>query len=109
MMPTKHGSRVRSPDRLFVPEIGLSEAGSVRVQFRPAPPLRSLHGHERELAASIYDLAAALERRCDELGVGWAVSPEPFRGRLDVELAERDDPEPAAELVAATLSDLGLA
>jgi hypothetical protein len=96
-------------DHPFVPDMGLTDAGSIRVHFRPAPPLRSAYGHERKLAALIYDLAAELERRCEAIGARWAISPEPFRSRLDVELAEHDDPEPAAELVAATLSDMGIA
>jgi hypothetical protein len=92
----------------FRPEVGLTDAGSIRVHFKPAPPLRSAYGHERVLAATIYDLAAELERRCEAIGVPWVISPEPFRARLDLELGEHDESEPAAELVAATLSDLGL-
>ena len=109
-MPRKHRAKESSPgERLFLVEMGVTGAGSIRMQFRPAPPLRSLYGHERELAALIYNLAAELERRCNEVGVRWAISPEPFRGRLDIELGEDDDPEPAAELAAGLLSELGLA
>lgn len=91
----------------FIPELGLTDAGSVRVNFRPAPPLRSVYGRERELAAAIYDLAAALERRSAEAGARWAISPEPFRARIDVELAAGDDATMAADLVVAVLEDLG--
>jgi hypothetical protein len=93
---------------LLVPEIGPTDAGSVRVLIRPAPPVRSLYGHERKVAAFIHDLATALERRCDELGVGWAIFAEPFNSRLDVELGEHNDPQPAVQVVAGLLADLGL-
>jgi len=109
-MPTKRRSQDRSMgERLFLSELGLTDAGSVRVQFRPAPPLRSFYGHERKLAALIYEIAAEFERRCDGMDVRWAISPEPFRARIDIELGENDDPEPAAELAARVLSDMGLA
>jgi hypothetical protein len=108
-MPTKRKAKsTAGAERLFVPELGLTEAGSIRLRFRPAPPLRSLYGHERDLAAFIYDLAAVIERRCKELGVPWAVSPDPFNARLDLEIGEEDDPEAAGQLVAGVLSDLGV-
>jgi hypothetical protein len=105
-MGANHRSRGR--DDLFRLELGLTEAGSVRIQFRAAPPARSLYGNERKLAALIYDLAAEIERRLDESDIRWAVSPEPFHARLDIELSEGEEADVAAEFVAGVLSDFDL-
>jgi hypothetical protein len=75
---------------------------------RPANPKGRCDNH-RQLAACIYELAAELERRSDGLGARWAISPEAFNSRIDVELGEDDDAEAATQLVARVIADLGLA
>lgn len=107
-MPTKSGSRKRSTGGEFIARIGLSDAGSIRVRFSPAPPTRSMYGSERRLAALIYDLAAELERRSEVTGARWAIAPEPFNARIDVEMSDDADAGSAAELVAALLAERGL-
>src|SRR4051812_20231012 len=96
-------------DWMFVADVGLTVAGSIRIQFRPTPPLRSIYGHERALAELIYTLAAEFERRCGEMGAAWAIAPDPFNARLDVELGEGEDPEAASDVVVVVLTDFGLA
>jgi hypothetical protein len=108
-MSTNRRRRSNPTKQLFLPIVGRTDAGSIRVEFRPAPPLRSLYEHERALSELIYRIAAELERQSERLGVGWAIAPQTFRARIDVELGDHDDPELAAELVAAVLSDFGLA
>ncbi len=95
-------------NRLFRTEIGRTPAGSVRIHVRPANPKGRFDNH-RQLAACIYELAAALERRSDDLHAHWVVSPEAFNSRIDLELCEGDDAEAATRFVMSVLSDLGLA
>ncbi len=105
-MQDRHLHR-RASDPEFMIEIGLTDAGSVRVVYRPAPPQRSHYGRERRLAVLIYELAAELERRSAQVGARWVVSPEAFNARLDLELSDRDDVETAVDFVTMTLADLG--
>jgi hypothetical protein len=95
-------------NRLFRTEIGRTPAGSVRIHVRPANPKGRFDNH-RQLAACIYELAAELERRSDDLRARWAISPEAFNSRIDVELGDGDDVEAATRLVTTVLADLGLA
>ena len=95
-------------NRRFLSEIGRTDAGSVRIRIRPATAKGRFDNH-RQLAACIYDLAAELERRSDEIGARWVVSPAAFDRRIDLELVEGDDVDAAARFVTSVLADLGLA
>lgn len=95
-------------NRLFRTELGRTPAGSVRIHVRPANPKGRFDNH-RQLAACIYELAAGLERRSDDLGARWVVSPEAFNARIDLELCEGDDIEAATRFAMSVLADLGLA
>lgn len=87
---------------------GFTDDGALRAELEPAPPLHMVQGHERDMASLVYAVAAALEERCQELGADWVIAPDPFGGRLDVEIPDGQDREQAAEVVAGVLSDLGL-
>lgn len=99
--------RGKSGPKVFMTELGRTSAGSVRVRFLPAPPLRSFYGVERQVSAAIYALAAALEMALSETGARWAVSPYAFEHHLDLEVEHTRD-QPAAEaLVVELLDQLG--
>jgi hypothetical protein len=108
MPPKERHSGHGGSGGMFLVDLGLTDAGSIRIQFRPGRPLRSFYGHEREVAQLIYMLAAEFEHRCGDLGVAWAISPDPSSARIDVELGEGEESEPAAEVVRAVLSDFEL-
>ncbi|MDX2087847.1 MAG: hypothetical protein SFX73_08355 [Kofleriaceae bacterium] len=95
-------------ESIFELEIGETAAGSVRLHFRPRRPLRSFYGHERELAAVIYFLAAELERRSGQVRATWAISPEPFNTRLDIEVADDREQGEAQAFLMRALAELGL-
>jgi hypothetical protein len=93
---------------LFDLEVGETDAGSVRVRFRPRRPLRSFYGRERQVAAFVYALAAELEQRADRERVRWAISPDPANARLDIEIVEEHEFPAAQEFLMEALVDLGL-
>lgn len=76
-MPSR--KRAESGDLQFQIKLSSTVAGSVRIQFMPRPPLRSLCGGERKLAVVIYTLAAEFERRSDHINADWVVVAEPFK------------------------------
>ena len=99
---TKRGTRdTGTPETFFQLELGRTDAGSVRLFFLPRPPLRSFYNHERELAAIVYALAAELERRAGRIRARWAISPDPFNHRLDVEIIEDREFEEARDFLMA--------
>lgn len=93
---------------IFELALGETDAGSVRLRFRPRRPLKSFYGHERQLAAFVYALAAELEQRADRARVQWAISPVPANARLDVEIVEQHEFPQAQEFLMEALVDLGL-
>lgn len=93
---------------LFFADLTLTEEGVIHAEIEPAPPLQTVRGHEREMASLVYAIAAALEERCQAMGADWGIAPDPFGGRLNVEVPEGGDREQAIEIVAGVLSDLRL-
>lgn len=91
-------------------QIGLSatQAGSVRIKFRPRPPQRSFYGSERQLAAVIYTLAAEFERRCERLGANWAIVAEPSSNQMTIEIGDDDRFELALQFVQQTFGDFAI-
>lgn len=107
-MATSLERRGKSTDSIFELEIGRTDAGSVRLRFKPRRPLRSFYGHERQLAALVYALAAELEQRAGVARVGWAISPEPFNQRIDIEVEGPGEFVEAQAFLMETLVDLRL-
>jgi hypothetical protein len=106
-MPRSIVERHSSPDTIFQLEFDTTDAGSVRLRFKPRRPLKSFYGNERDLASLIYSLAAELERRSKIIGARWAISPIPYNAHLDIEVAGYETDE-AREFLMGTLVDLGL-
>lgn len=67
-------------------------------------------GHYRQVAAFLYEVAAEMELRSQEIDAKWVVSPEAYNDRIILELADGDDPERARadEFIAKLLSDRNL-
>lgn len=108
-MPSKSGTKDAQQARGFVLlAIGRTHAGSVRLHFRPHPPLRSFTNHQRKLSALVYALAAELERRLDCTDAGWVVSPDPPNRRLDIEITEDGETAAAEDFLMISLAELGL-
>lgn len=93
----------RSP---FYAKIGRTPAGSFRITISPRDPKD--RARYRQLAVAVYKLAAEMERRTDALGGRWAISPQVFDERIDVEFSEEDDEKAVARFVTKVLGDEGL-
>jgi hypothetical protein len=91
----------------FRAEVGRTSAGSFRIVVRARNP-KDPAGSYRQVAVCVYNLAAEMERRIDNLGVGWVVSPEVFNSKIVLELMENDDEQVVARVVAKVLADMGL-
>jgi hypothetical protein len=91
----------------FYAEVGTTDAGSIRVTVRAKNPNDPKSGY-RQLAVSVYKLAAEMERRSEKLGADWVVSAQVFNSRIDVEVVRDADTNRARQFVAKVLADLGL-
>lgn len=90
----------------FEADVGVTPLGSVRIRITPANP-QERFGGGRKLVAAIYDLAAALERKSDEVGARWVVCPDAFNWVVNLELVEEDEETEATALATAVLDTLG--
>ncbi len=91
----------------FYAKIGRTEAGSIRVTVHAKNPNDKAAGY-RQLAVTVYKLAAEMERRSEKIRARWVVSPQVFNSRIDLEIMEDDDEQAARNFVAKALADLGL-
>ena len=91
----------------FYAKVGRTPAGSFRITISAKNP-KDRAGSYRQLAVCVYKLAAEMERRTEALGARWAVSPQVFDERIDVELGDNDDEQAAGRFVTSVLADMGL-
>lgn len=98
----------RFQNRAYRAQVGRTPAGSPVLKIMPANPTGRLAQH-RQLAAFIYELAAEMERRSDELGARWVISPEASNARVVIELADDDETTLADTFVASVIADNDLA
>ncbi|KAA0250589.1 MAG: hypothetical protein EDX89_22575 [Acidobacteria bacterium] len=100
------GPRLRN--RSYRAELGVTEAGSPIVRIVPENP-GAPSAHHRQVAAFIYELAAEMERRSQEIGATWAISPEAWNARLILELGSRTEVGAADAFLQSILGDFDLA
>ena len=105
-MPSR--TRTDSGDLQFQIKLSATQAGSVRIQFRPRPPQRSFYGFERKLAAVIYTLAAEFERRSERLGARWAIVAEPSNNQMTIEIGDDDRFEIALQFAQQAFGDFAI-
>lgn len=94
----------RFSNRIYRAELQRTPVGSPIVKLIPTNPSGHFAGH-RQIAAFVYEMAAEMERRSDELGARWVISPEPANARVVVELANDLDAVQADEFIASVLAD----
>lgn len=92
----------------FYAQIRATDAGSIRVIVLAKKPNDPKSGY-RQLAVTVYKVAAEMERRSAKLGADWVVSAEVFNSRIDIEVIRSADADRARQFVAKVLSDFGLA
>ncbi|MDL1948848.1 hypothetical protein FBQ97_03430 [Acidobacteria bacterium ACD] len=109
---SKAKQETRGPQRLrnrsYRTELSLTEAGSPIVRIVPENP-GAPSAHHRQVAALVYELAAELERRSQEIRASWAISPEAWNGRLVLELGSRTEVGAADAFLQSVLGDFDLA
>jgi hypothetical protein len=96
----------RFENRLYRAEVRRTTAGSPILKLTPTNPNGDA-ARPRQVAAFLYDLAAQLERRSDETGAEWVVSPEVSSRTITVELVGGSDRERehAEELLAEMIAE----
>lgn len=104
----KPGGGRRLLNRGYRAELGVTASGSPIVRIVPENP-GALSAHHRQVAAFLYELAAAMERRSQDLGATWAISPEAWYSRIILELGSRTEVGAADAFLQSLLSDFDLA
>ena len=99
----------RFHNRIYRAQVGRTQAGSPILKIKPINP-DGRHAQRRQLAAFIYELAADVERRSDQLGARWVISPTVSPAEVVVELVSDGDGETglADEFLAGVLADYHL-
>ena len=92
---------------LYRAEFGRTTAGSPFVKIVPTDPKGKFAG-ERQVAACIYEIAAALERASDEVETRWAICAQPGDSRITVELSKNGQPWVAETMIEKVLGELSI-
>ena len=92
---------------LYRAEFGRTTAGSPFVKIIPTYPKGKFAG-ERQIAATIYEIAAELERKSDELNARWAICAQPAESKITVELSKNGQPWVAETMVEQVLAELNI-
>ena len=95
-------------NRLYRADVGRTPAGSPILKLTATNP-KGRYAQHRQMAAFIYELAADMERRSEELGARWVISPETPNARVVIELAGDHETALADEFVASVMADNDLA
>ncbi|MBK7537543.1 MAG: hypothetical protein IPI49_19665 [Myxococcales bacterium] len=88
-------------NRLYTARVEHTLVGSpvlLLLSHSAEPPRR------RQQAAFIYELAADMERRSEELGASWSISPRPAEASIALELGPHDSREFADEFISTILA-----
>ena len=102
------GEPTKFHNRLYHAEVGRTPAGSPILKLSATNPKGSYAQH-RQMAAFIYELAADMERRSEELGARWVISPETTNAQVVIELTSDHETTLADEFVASVIADNDLA
>lgn len=99
-----HTSAALPPPRRYCGVVARTAAGSPVLRVSAADP-RSWQVEHRQLAATIYEIAADLERRSHALEVHWTIAADPESGQVVIELTGEHESELADELVANVMTE----
>jgi hypothetical protein len=98
----------RFHNRLYRAEVGRTPAGSPILKLTATNP-EGRYAQHRQMAAFIYELAADMERRSEQLEARWVISPETTNARVVVELAGDHETALADKFIASVIADNDLA
>ena len=92
---------------LYRAELGRTTAGSPFVKILPTNPQGKFAG-ARQVAATIYEIAAALERASDEVETRSAICIQPDDSRITIELSKNSQPWVAETMIERVLAELNI-
>jgi hypothetical protein len=92
------------PVRRYCALIARTAAGGPVLRVLAADP-RSQEAEPRQVAAMIYEIAADMERRSQQLEVHWTIAADPENGQVVIELTGEHEAELADELVANVMTE----
>ena len=92
---------------LYRAEFGRTTAGSPFLTIVPTNPKGKFAG-ERQIAATIYEIAAALERASDEVETRSAICAQPDGARITIELSKNSQPWVAETMIERVLAELNI-
>jgi hypothetical protein len=94
-------------NRLYRAEVTRTAVGSPILKLAATNP-KGRHAQHRQMASFIYELAAEMERRSEDLGARWVISPDPTNARIVLELASDDEATRADEFINRLITDFEL-
>jgi hypothetical protein len=99
-------TKPRFTNRIYRAEMGRTPAGSPTIQIVPLNPKGPSASHW-QVAAFLYDLAAEMERRSEELATTpqWVTTVETWNDRVILELGTESEAKAADEFIAKPLLD----
>jgi hypothetical protein len=101
--------KTRFTNRIYRAELGHTSVGSPIVKIVPLNPKGPSASHW-QVAAFLYDLAAEMERRSEELATTpqWVTTVETWNDRVILELGTESEAKVADEFIAKLLLDRNL-
>lgn len=98
----------RFQNRAYRAKVSRTSAGSPILKLTAMNP-KGLYASWRQLAAYVYELAAEMERRSEDLGADWVISADGRNGRIVIELASNHEAALADKFVARIMAAYHLA
>jgi hypothetical protein len=92
------------PQRHYCGVVARTPAGSPVLRVLAADP-QSRQAAHRLLAATIYEIAADMERRSYQLEAHWTIAADPENGQVVIELTGDHEAQLADELVATVMTE----
>ena len=94
-------------NHLYRAELGQGAASGPFVKISPTNP-KGTYASERQVAACLYEIAAGLERKSDEVRARWAIVPQPRESKITIELATDGQPWVAKTMLEQVLAELNI-
>lgn len=94
----------RPPERRYCGAVARTTGGSPVLKVRATDP-QSRRAEPRQVAAMIYEIAADMERRSQQLEAHWTIAADPENGQVVIELTGEHEAELADELVANVMTE----
>jgi hypothetical protein len=103
-LPSARSAQSRRDTPRYYGELTRTLAGSPVLGIAPVDR-RGGHAQHRLVAAAIYELAADMERRSQQLEVHWAISPNTDEAQIVIELSGHHEAALADEFVANVMTE----